>query len=108
LRSWQLGADQSRKPWAARLALWEVHGGFAPPLQPGDRSEIAICVREGLERIAKGERLRGVYGDPPPNRKDAALTKRYLIIIWDTGAARLASPSAPSRKSTQPATRRSQ
>jgi hypothetical protein len=31
-------------------------GADAAGALPGDRSEIAICVREGLERIAKGER----------------------------------------------------
>jgi hypothetical protein len=31
-------------------------GADAAGTLPGDRSEIALCVREGLERIAKGER----------------------------------------------------
>jgi hypothetical protein len=31
-------------------------GADAAGALPGDRSEIARCVREGLERIAKGER----------------------------------------------------
>jgi hypothetical protein len=31
-------------------------GADATSTMPPDRSEIALCVREGLERIAKGER----------------------------------------------------
>ena len=31
-------------------------GADATGAAPTDRSEIALCVREGLERIAKGER----------------------------------------------------